>query len=114
MPSYSPVFSQAFIQYTSETPNTRFDVPTGFTAIVRQISCYQDIGAYLLETYIADSDAAPGLTISELEQSGGLNYVQQEGRWVVPGGGYIAISLSPLGTSPQVYVGGYLLRNTLS
>jgi hypothetical protein len=36
------------------------------------------------------------------------------GRVVVPGGGQIFILWSELGTSPQFYVGGYLIRNTLT
>lgn len=114
MPSYSPVFSAAFIQYTSAEPNGAFDVPAGFTAVIRQISAAQDIGGWILTVYIADVAGGPGLKIAEIGQTGSVNYVAQEGRWVVPGGGAIAMDLSSLGSDVHVYVGGYLLRNTLS
>lgn len=114
MPSYSPVFSAAFVQYTTATPNASFDVPAGFTAVIRQISAAQNIGGWILQVYIADAVGAPGIQIVEIGQVGDFNYVAQEGRWVVPGGGAIEIVLSELGSDTSVYVGGYLLRNTLS
>jgi hypothetical protein len=61
VPSYSPVFSAAFIQYTSATPNSTFEVPAGFTAVVRQVTAYQDIGGYDLGVFLQDSDIAPTL-----------------------------------------------------
>lgn len=114
MPSYSPVYSGAFIQYTPSTPNTAFDVPEGFTAVIRQISAAQDIGGWILNVFIQDSEAAPGLVIAELGQVGSVNYAAQEGRWVCPGGGIISVSLTELGSDVAIYVGGYLLRNTLT
>lgn len=110
---YSPVYSSPFIQYTDSTPNASFEVPDGFTAVIRQWSCYQDIGDYVFFVTIYDSVDAPGITVVAAEQEGLVNYVAGEGRWVVPGGGYIDIGFSTLGTAVQAYVGGYLLTNVL-
>jgi hypothetical protein len=114
VPSYSPVFSQPFVQYTASTPNPSFEVPAGFTAVVRQISCSQEITDWLLNVSIQDSEAAPAMVIFSEHQAGIETYVAGQGRWVVPEGGIISIYLSSLGEVPAVYVGGYLLRNTLT
>lgn len=114
MPSYSQVYSQPLILYTPSTPNTSFLVPSGFTAVVRQISGYQNIGGWTLETIIAGAGAPDGVTISFLGQAGALNYAAEEGRWAVPEDYYIEINFSELGSTFSCYVGGYLLRNTLS
>lgn len=114
MPSYSPVFSQPFIQYTAGTPNTTYLVPAGFTAVVRQISIWQNIGGYNFSCFIQDSEAAPGITIAGLNDVGITSSQSIEGRWVVGAGGVIGIYFSELGSEPQAYVGGYLLRNTLT
>lgn len=114
MPSYSPVFSQRFIGYTPTDDVTTFAVPDGFTAVVREVSAYQNIGGWILTIYSQDSEAAPGLVIVQLGAEGFLNYVATEGRWMVPGGGIITASLDTLGSDVSIYVGGYLLRNTLT
>lgn len=114
MPSYSPVFSAPFIQFTTPAPNAEYQVPAGFTAVVRQWSCYQDIGGWVMKVGIVDAAGAPELTIVEAGQAGDFNYVAGTGRWVVPGGGYILLSLSSLGSDTSAYVGGYLLRNSLT
>lgn len=114
MPSYSPVFSAPFVQYTPSTPNQSFLVPEGFTAVIRQASCSQNIGGFIFYVYIQDSEAAPALDLIVLAQEGVANYVEAQGRWVVPGGGIITAALSELGSSCSMYVGGYLLRDTLT
>ena len=110
---YSPVYSTPFIQYSSITPNTQFDVPGGYTAIVRQFSAVQSIGGYYAALYIADNLDGPEMQVLNAEQVGADNSVQQEGRWVVPGGGYIRVAFSELGSSFYLYVGGYLLANNI-
>lgn len=114
MPSYSPVYSQAFIQYTSATPNSSFDVPDGFTAVVRQVVAYQDIGGYALGVFLKDSEAAPSLQFVSFSDVAIATCTYWSGRIVVPGGGEIFILWSELGATPQFYVGGYLLRNALT
>lgn len=114
MPSYSPVFSAAFIEYTPETRGNTFLVPAGFTAVVRECSCFQDIGAFLYTVDIQNDLAAPALTVFAVVQTGVVNYVRGEGRWVVPGGGQITAEVDTYGDDCNMYVGGYLLRNSLS
>lgn len=114
MPSYSPVFSAAFITYTPSTPNNSFEVPTGYTAVVRQISCAQNIGGWYFELIFQDSTEAPGYTVALAESADVINYATLEGRWVLGSGGVMTLDLSELGSAVSAYVGGYLLRNTLS
>lgn len=114
MPSYSPVFSQAFVQYTASTPNASFEVPAGFTAVVRQVSGWQDVGGYVLQLLFQDSEAAPSLTVASIEADGVANYAATEGRWALDEGGIMTIQASTLGATSSFYVGGYLLRNVLT
>lgn len=107
--SLRPVYSAAFIEYTSDAPNASFEVPPGYTAVIRQVSAAQNIGGWTFAVVIQNSEIAPELTVYEGAQDGAINYVAQEGRWVCPGGGIISVSLSSLGSSVSVYVGGYLL-----
>lgn len=114
MPSYNPVFSQGFIYYSAATPNTSFDVPDGYTAVVRQCSMTTIAGAATCYFNIQDSPTAPTICIAIIYLAGLLENGSEEGRWVVPGGGVISISDQNIGTDDNVYVGGYLLRNTLT
>lgn len=114
MPSYSPVYSAPFINYTPSTPNNAFEVPTGFTAVVRQISVAQEIAISYAYLDFQDSGAAPSYTVWLGEPAGIPTYVAQEGRWVLNEGGIMTLSVVTLGTATSIYVGGYLLRNTLS
>jgi hypothetical protein len=114
VPSYSPVFSAPFVQYTPETPNFSFAVPDGYTAVIRQISCLQNIGGYAFACSISDSLESPELTIAYASGLGEFEVFLQEGRWVVPGGGFIVCALTTVGGSVSIYVGGYLLRNVLT
>jgi hypothetical protein len=111
--AFSPVYSAAFIQYTHDEPNAQFEVPANFTAVIRQISIIQDIGAYEANVFIQDSIEAEGLAIFTATDVGALTQLQQEGRWVCPAGGFITLGLSSVGDTPSAYVGGYLLRNAL-
>lgn len=114
MPSYSPVYSAAFIQYTSETPNLTFEVPAGFTAVARYGTVLQDIGTYGSAFYLKDSEAAPALFFDYASDLGVLEIHDWSGRIVVPEGGILGALLTELGAAPNVYLGGYLLRNTLT
>lgn len=111
MASYSPVYSAQFIVYTSETPNETFDVPTGFTAIVREILGTQDIGGYAYNVAIADGPGAEYCVIYLSSTLGVFQGDRAERRVVVPGGGSIKLNISSIGDAPSFYVGGYLLRN---
>lgn len=114
MPSYSNVFSVPFIIYTPETPNTSFAVPEGFTAVVREMDVAQNVGDYHAALGIGLDEAAPAAYVVSATVIGETNWVQWKGRIVVPGGGFIYFGLDTIGSSVAAYVGGYLLRNTLT
>lgn len=102
------------MEYTPAAPNQTFEVPEGFTAVIRQVSCSQNIGGFIFYVDIQNSEAAPYVQIFQGAQDGVSNYVSGEGRWVCPGGGIITAAVSELGSAISMYVGGYLLRNVLS
>lgn len=114
MPSYSPVYSAQFIVFTHDSPNNEFAVPEGYTAVIRDVSASQDIGGYTFSVGIVNAAGAPECTVIFL--SGFSEFVTQavQRHIVVPGGGFILVHASSIGSSPSFYVGGYLLRNTLS
>ena len=114
MTSYSPVYSAAFVQYTPSTPNLEYEVPAGFTAVVRQISGVQEVGATAMYVQIRDSVDAPALTIAQDYDYGAYESWIVEGRWVVPENGLITFGASTIGSQLSAYVGGYLLRNVLT
>lgn len=114
MPSYSPVFSAPFILYTDGTPNNSFLVPEGFTAVVREVDVTTELGASAFVVYTADSEEAPGVAFVYLTTEGALQSQHWEGRVVVPGEGFIGLGQYTLGVGATAYVGGYLLRNTLT
>jgi hypothetical protein len=114
VPSYSPVFSQQFIADADISTESAFEVPSGFTAVIRQISGYQSVGAWQMYVYIQDGEEAPGVVIYSQYQAGVDNYVTQEGRWMVPEAGIITAGFDSFGAGASMYVGGYLLRNTLT
>jgi hypothetical protein len=114
VPSYSPVFSSQFILYTDATPNLSFAVPAGFTAVVRDVTFYATVAGTLCQVAIQDSEDAEGVTVVSEELAGVGVYVQWTGRIVVPAGGLINLVLGSLAAGVNAYVGGYLLRNTLS
>ena len=111
--AYSPVYSVPFIFYTETTPNTQFDVPAGQTAVIRQFSAVQNIGGYFVALLIATGLGGPETQVINGEALGADNSYQLSGRWVVPGGGYMRVGFSTLGSSFNVYVGGYLLPNNV-
>jgi len=105
------VYSQSFINYTADTPNSSFGVPEGYTAVIRQVSCWQNIGAYDFQCLIQDSAEAPKLVIWGVTDVSVNDSEDVEGRWVVPELGVISIFSSAVGSAPCFYVGGYLLQN---
>jgi hypothetical protein len=114
VPSYSPVFSAPFIESSPTAPNTAFGVPDGFTAVVRQISVSAALSSGIMAVNIQDSDAAPFQTIHQTTIATLYSTQHTQGRWVVPGGGIISIYQEEVGDEFYIYVGGYLLRNTLT
>lgn len=114
MPSYSPVFSSQLILGSDSTGYPSFDVPAGFTAVVRDFSQWDIAGGATTELVIQNSGAAPGIVSARLENAGVAAYSQWQGRVVVPEGGIISLTVTHIFAGPDVYVGGYLLRNTLT
>lgn len=105
------VYSQQFILYGPETGATVFAVPDGFTAVVRELSVYQEIGAYDVSFTISDSAEAPLTVVWSAHDVGALTQSNVQGRWVVPENGLMQFFLSAFGDQVALYAGGYLLRN---
>lgn len=112
--SYSPVFSQGFIYYTEAAPNNSFGVPEGFTAVLRDVQISCEAGGSLFAIYGDNGAGAPVYTILYLEVLGATQSASWEGRVVIPGGGALSLAQTTLGVGASAYVGGYLLRNTIS
>lgn len=112
--SYSPVYSQGFLYYTAGTPNTQFEVPQGWTAVVREFDAYDEIGDVAAIMGVALAAGAPFVNIAVLVIAPALTSGHWEGRVVVTEGGIIGLDIVALSTNGTAYVGGYLLRNTIS
>lgn len=108
MASY-PVWSVPFIQYTPASPNTLFAVPAGYTAVARWGSVSQNIGGYNASWWLRDAEDSPNNTFWAGNSVGIYETAVFEGRVVVPGGGYLGLYFSELGSTPNAYLGGYLL-----
>lgn len=113
MASYNPVFSSQFILGSSTDGYPSFDVPDGYTAVVRDFSIWAPAAIAFVLLEIQNSGAAAAITAAALQIAAFAGYSQWQGRVVVPGGGIISITRTSVGDSPDVYVGGYLLANTL-
>ena len=111
--AYSPVYSAQFINYTDSSPNTLFDVPSGYTAVVRDIGFWCGGGESLIVVYFGNSPLAPEVTIAGTTQFGVNTLYHWSGRCVVPGGGVIGLYQQTLGVGATAYVHGYLLANTI-
>jgi len=82
--------------------------------VIRDVTYWADVAATLVQVAIQDDDAAPECVVVSLEALGVGTYQQWQGRVVVPAGGIITLTVGDLSAGSSVYVGGYLLRNTLS
>jgi hypothetical protein len=105
------VYSQGFIYYTDATGLGEFAIPDDFTAVVRDFTVFSSLGAVDAYLIIQNSSIAPQVGIASISSVGVLKSDQWTGRVVVPGGGFISVSLSGVSSGTSVYVGGYLLRN---
>jgi hypothetical protein len=106
------VYSTQFIVYGDGGGTEAFEVPTGFTAVIRQMSWTVQASASLFSVNISDSEAAPEIAIDIRTISAFYETQHQEGRWVVPEGGFISLYVETIGSDAVVYIGGYLLRNS--
>lgn len=109
--AYSAVYSQQFIVRWGGDPLPAYEVPAGFTAVIRDFSFYSGAAGDIMRLYIQNSAAAPQVVAAMLEGTGAPEYQQWQGRVVVPAGGFISLAESVVGDEADVYVGGYLLRN---
>lgn len=112
--SYSPVYSTQFIVYGSSAGALEFAVPAGFTAVIRDASADATATAATVTVLVQNSDAAPAIVVARMSGAGIPFYSQWQGRVVCPGGGTISASATELGADVSIYVGGYLLRDTVA
>lgn len=82
--------------------------------MVRDFSMWTAEGAAIAQLLVQNSGAAPAITMAAVSTLGVATYDQWQGRVVVPAGGILSVTISELSSGPDVYVGGYLLRNTLT
>lgn len=113
MAGYSPVYSSQFVMYTDGSPNTTFEVPSGYTAVVRQITTAVTAGDTLCSVNIQNSALADAVPIYIKQLTGLLQTDSAEGHWVCPAEGLIDVYQQTFGVGLSIYVGGYLLRNVL-
>lgn len=106
-----PVYSQGFIYYSDATPNTSFEVPAGFTAVIRDFTLWTNLGASQAQIDIQNDEEAPIVRCAYLYTVGVTSYAQWTGRVVVPAMGLITLSINSADLESSMYVGGYLLRN---
>lgn len=94
---------------TDTTQNQTFEVPAGFTAIVREVDVIGEASAVTFSAYIKNSSIAPACTFYLATDAGVTVHLQWTGRVCVGGGGFVGIAWSSIGVSLNAYVGGYLL-----
>lgn len=112
--AYSPVYSVPFIWYTDAEPQTDNDVAVGYTAVVRELSCFSSIAATFVQLQVVPGPGFDAVTVISLEVAGLQVSNQWQGRIVVPGGGSMHLVVGSASAGTSVYVGGYILANTLS
>jgi len=108
---YPGVYSTVFIEYTDATPNTQFEVPSGYVAVVRQFSIWATLAE--VNVTLVNQNPATGnyVVLAGVITAGFPAGEQQSGRWVVPPGNIIALLGGAVGTGLNAYIGGYLLAS---
>ena len=101
------VYSQAFVLYSEDTPNDTFDVPEGFSIVVRQASVVTTIGITVVTINVADGPGAEYIAVAALKTAGAFSDDERQGRWCASEGGSVKIFQQTLGVGAYVYVGGY-------
>lgn len=86
----------------------------GFTAVIRDFSIYSNAAIVIMLLLIQNSASAEQVVAAYLTLEGVATGAQWQGRIVVPGGGFITLDQTDVGDNCHCYVGGYLLRNTIS
>jgi hypothetical protein len=105
-----PAYSKPFIYYTDSTPNTEFDVPMGFVAVLRDFTAYASAAATICQILAQGSSEADTIAVAQLELAAIAAYGQWTGRVVLPYPGIFTFVAGGLSTGVQAYAGGYLLR----
>lgn len=106
-----PVYSVPLLLYTSETPTDEFEVPDGFSVVIRQVVVYSQLGeeTIFLGFYTAGASFNVGVYSKTAYGVNACDY--WEGRVVVPENSTIDLIVSSFSTYSSIYVGGYLLNN---
>lgn len=112
--SYSPVYSVPFIIYAPGAPNNSFEVPSGYTAVVREFDLYTELGGTQATCQLYNTVAPVYVNFAALLAVGAVTTAQWRGHVAVPGGYIIALNVDGLSTGDSAFVGGYLLQNTIS
>jgi hypothetical protein len=109
--SQRAVYSVSLIEYTEATPNTSFEVPMGFTAVVREVDLYAELGEEICSMYIQAPGAEVGIGFMARSATGANTSQQWTGRAVVPENYTINLNVENFGAYSAVLVSGYLLTN---
>jgi len=112
--AYSPVYSVPLILYAAATPNESFEVPSGFTVVVRDIELYTGVGDSLLTVALWAPGAPAYINFAALNAVGINSSAQWRGHVALPEGYTVGLDISEIGAGDTAYVGGYLLRNILT
>lgn len=108
----APVYSVPFVQFAPGTENESFEVPSGFTAVVRQISISVTVASGIFAVNVRDSPDAPDFAIHQTSLTDVYSTQHTEGRWVCPETGIISFYQSDVDVDVYCYIGGYLLGNS--
>jgi hypothetical protein len=112
MPGYSPIYSYPFVYYTGDPDDLQFLVPSGYTAVVRDMTAFASLGAGEAQLQIGPDPVDAMVTVAAITLGGADTYGQWTGRVVAPSEWVInAVANGPT-SGLSIYVGGYLLRNT--
>jgi hypothetical protein len=114
VPSYSPVYSQPFIIYTSETPNREFLVPAGFTAVVRHVEYFVEIGDVNAWMILGADGAGFGSIFAAATDLSIFQSWPWSGHIAAPEGYLLTMTAEGIDDTFTGYCGGYLLRNNLT
>jgi hypothetical protein len=108
----APVYSVPLVQSAPGAVNLSFEIPEGYTAVIRQISLSVTVATGIIAVNIQDSDEAPQIAIHQTAFTDVYASQHTEGRWVVPENGIISIYIESEGVDVYAYIGGYLLGNS--
>lgn len=106
-----PVYSAQFILASDVSALPSFEVPDGYTAVIRDFTLYSSLGAAGAYLIIQNTVSAPQIVVAVIKLTGVEESGLFQGRIVVPEHGIISLETDTLGSGAEIYVGGYLLLN---